>query len=198
MADFPRPETAVELHGFLGVRYFYRRCIPRGAAILAPLNYLLKCLTAKDKNFRLVWTQELEAAFQSIKTALHNTHLRSKATHCFCCHLVLSMFSGKPLLYIFYRSSAMTDACNNRKLTTSCNTKLMKRTDEIVENFACKYAFDTRSSETRRRSPSRSTTNSIIYSETPDWQTATASVWDFHRKRRVLSPTTLRRRAFDT
>lgn len=68
--DFPKPQLSSELRRYLGMVNYYRRCIPRAAALLAPLNDLLQGLPEKNKKVRLQWTPQADRAFARSKEAL--------------------------------------------------------------------------------------------------------------------------------
>ena len=70
ITDFPKPTTSTELRRFLGLFNYYRRCVPKAANILAPLNSLLQGLPPKKKNVEITWTPEADDAFQRSKDAL--------------------------------------------------------------------------------------------------------------------------------
>ena len=60
--DFPKPQTIKQVKNFLGLANFYRRHVPRMAAISSrPLTDL----TRKDSK-EFVWTQECEEAFAEV------------------------------------------------------------------------------------------------------------------------------------
>lgn len=65
--NYPRPQT-VKLRRFLGMTNFYRRFIPRAAAVQAPLNELLQG-NVKGKA-PVLWTKEAEIAFEETKDSL--------------------------------------------------------------------------------------------------------------------------------
>ncbi|MDA8002237.1 MAG: reverse transcriptase domain-containing protein, partial [Alphaproteobacteria bacterium] len=71
--DFPKPTSQRKLREFLGLVNFYRRFVPHGAAILAPLNGML----SSDQNGAspLDWSPTTEAAFSDTKEALANASL---------------------------------------------------------------------------------------------------------------------------
>ena len=71
--DFPQPCTLRQLRTFLGLVNFYHRFIPKCAAILTPLNALLK-ITATNSR-ALQWTPPATTAFNDIKEALANATL---------------------------------------------------------------------------------------------------------------------------
>ena len=63
--DFEQPKTVKALQRFLGMINFYRRFVPRIAAILRPLTDALAGAPRK-----LVWTKEMTASFEQAKAAL--------------------------------------------------------------------------------------------------------------------------------
>ncbi|KAK7922269.1 hypothetical protein WMY93_009171 [Mugilogobius chulae] len=62
----PCPRTKKEVRSFLGLAGWYRRFVPQFATIAAPLT----ALTTKDKKNPVTWTDECEAAFNTLKTLL--------------------------------------------------------------------------------------------------------------------------------
>lgn len=66
--DFPQPTTLRKLQEFLGLVNFYHRFVPRCANILAPLNALLKTISANSRT--LQWNSAATSSFQEIKKAL--------------------------------------------------------------------------------------------------------------------------------
>lgn len=67
--EFPRPDSIKQLRRFLGLVNFYRRFVPSCAALLRPLEDLLK---KSRTSTPLHWSDETQAAFESVKTALAN------------------------------------------------------------------------------------------------------------------------------
>ena len=67
MANFPRPTTVRRVRGFLGACGYYRRFIANFAGIAAPLTELTR------KNTRFHWSEEQQAAFDTLKTMMTNT-----------------------------------------------------------------------------------------------------------------------------
>ena len=61
--DAPRPRTKKELRSFLGLSGYYRKFIPHYATLATPLTDLTK----KNTPNQLVWTQDQERAFQTLK-----------------------------------------------------------------------------------------------------------------------------------
>lgn len=81
---FPQPNTLTQLRRFLGLYNFYRRCIPKAAHILAPLNKFLEGITNSKKDKKrsgknsentIQWTEEAEQSFSEAKQALANATL---------------------------------------------------------------------------------------------------------------------------
>jgi len=68
IADHPRPTNTKELQNFLGVINFYRRFVPRAAAILRPLTDALK--GSPSAKAAVEWTGERQAALVAAKAAL--------------------------------------------------------------------------------------------------------------------------------
>ncbi|KAK7930573.1 hypothetical protein WMY93_006968 [Mugilogobius chulae] len=62
----PRPRTKKEVRSFLGLTGWYRRFVPQFATIATPLT----ALTAKNQKNPVNWTEECEAAFQTLKEFL--------------------------------------------------------------------------------------------------------------------------------
>ncbi|KAK7893383.1 hypothetical protein WMY93_022535 [Mugilogobius chulae] len=62
----PRPRTKKEVRSFLGLAGWYRRFVPQFSTIAVPLT----ALTAKDQRNPVVWTEDCEVAFQTLKTCL--------------------------------------------------------------------------------------------------------------------------------
>ena len=71
--NFPQPCTLRQLRTFLGLVNFYHRFIPKYAAILMPLNSLLK--TTATNSRALQWTPLATTAFRNIKDALADATL---------------------------------------------------------------------------------------------------------------------------
>ncbi|XP_075535236.1 uncharacterized protein LOC142570790 [Dermacentor variabilis] len=70
---FTRPTTKRQLREFLGLVNYYRRFVPRCAAVLHPLHLLLS--THEGAARELLWTDDAEAAFQEIKRHLADATL---------------------------------------------------------------------------------------------------------------------------
>ncbi|XP_019251318.1 PREDICTED: uncharacterized protein LOC109230253, partial [Nicotiana attenuata] len=62
--NWPRPASATEIRSFLGLAGYYRRFVEGFSSIAAPMTRL----TQKGAQFR--WSDECEASFQKLKTAL--------------------------------------------------------------------------------------------------------------------------------
>lgn len=62
----PQPRTKKEVRSFLGLAGWYRRFVPQFATIAAPLT----ALTAKDQRNPVIWNEDCETAFQTLKTCL--------------------------------------------------------------------------------------------------------------------------------
>ena len=65
---FPQPETARQLQTYLGMVNFYRRFLPGAANVLRPLTEVLK----GGKTGKLLWTVEMQKAFQDSKRGIVN------------------------------------------------------------------------------------------------------------------------------
>jgi hypothetical protein len=72
--DFPLPKTINQLRPFLGMLNFYRRFLPQAAAAQAPLNDILSGPSIKGTK-PIVWTPELENAFDQCKLSLSRATL---------------------------------------------------------------------------------------------------------------------------
>lgn len=64
--DAPRPQTKKQVRSFLGLVGFYRSFVPNFSSIAVPLTDLTK----KGQPNKLVWGEQQELAFTSLKTAL--------------------------------------------------------------------------------------------------------------------------------
>ncbi|XP_019255113.1 PREDICTED: uncharacterized protein LOC109233700, partial [Nicotiana attenuata] len=62
--NWPRPASVTEIQSFLGLAGYYRRFVEGFSSIAAPMTRL----TQKGAQFR--WSEECEASFQKLKTAL--------------------------------------------------------------------------------------------------------------------------------
>lgn len=67
--EFKKPENIKQLRQFLGMINFYRRFVPGAATGQAPLNDVLRGPKTKGKT-AVVWTPQLEQAFQKCKESL--------------------------------------------------------------------------------------------------------------------------------
>lgn len=72
ITDFPRPSSVKSLQEFLGMMNFYNRFIPQSAAILRPLYSALKSTKPRHS---LTWSDAMNEAFTSSKSALANATL---------------------------------------------------------------------------------------------------------------------------
>ena len=64
----PRPSTIKDLQGYLGMINFYRRFIPRAAAILLPLTNALR--GDRKGSEAITWSPEMSSAFSAASSAL--------------------------------------------------------------------------------------------------------------------------------
>lgn len=69
ISEFPRPKTVEELRRFLGMLNFYRRHLPKAAAIHSKLNPFLHNARKKDKSL-IPWSDETIEAFEQCKQSL--------------------------------------------------------------------------------------------------------------------------------
>jgi len=95
--EAPRPRTKKQVRLFLGIIGYYRRCVPNFAAIAQPLTDL----TRKDQPNHVVWKDENERAFQSLKQVLTNfpvLHLPSCERQCILRTDVSNVGNGAVLL----------------------------------------------------------------------------------------------------
>ena len=67
IAKFPRPSTARQLRGFIGLCSYYRRFVQNFSTIIAPLTKLIGKRKGKDA---IDWTSEADQAFIELKKAL--------------------------------------------------------------------------------------------------------------------------------
>ena len=65
--NFKRPETATQIKRFIGTASWYRRFIKGFSTIVAPINDLLK---GKKKTNRIMWNEQAEQAFVTLKNCL--------------------------------------------------------------------------------------------------------------------------------
>src|SRR5436190_680699 len=72
--NFPKPENIKQMRQFLGTSNFYRRFIPGAANDQTMLNEVLKGPKIKKKT-AIVWTKELEQAFNNCKDSLSRATL---------------------------------------------------------------------------------------------------------------------------
>lgn len=103
------PRNKKELRRFLGMISYYREMVPNKSALTAQLNRLT------SKNVPFVWTPEVAAAFQDIKTALaHNVWLAfpdySRTFH------VFADASGRQIGGVIVQGKRII-ACFSRSLT---------------------------------------------------------------------------------
>ena len=68
--DAPRPRTVHELMKFLGLVNFQRKFVPYCSEIIAPLNEAVEHKAKNIKKKEIVWTKEMEDAFELIKKEL--------------------------------------------------------------------------------------------------------------------------------
>lgn len=73
--QFPRPSTFADLRRFLGALNFYRRFLPHAAGLQAPLTNLLGDSTQNKGAKPILWTPELNAAFEACKESLASNTL---------------------------------------------------------------------------------------------------------------------------
>ena len=66
MRDAPRPTTKQEIRWFLGLAGYYQDCIPKFAAIAAPLSDL----TRKGQPNKVVWGKPQERSYHTLKHAI--------------------------------------------------------------------------------------------------------------------------------
>ncbi len=66
------PKTIAALRSILGLLNFYRRFTSKAAEHLAPLNELLKGHPKKNDRSRILWTDELNAAFENARKSFIN------------------------------------------------------------------------------------------------------------------------------
>ena len=79
VVDWKRPETLRELRGFLGLSGYYRRFLPKYAAIASPLHNLLrghesvrrkgkkKLVVDEERSVKAKWDDPCEEAFTQLK-----------------------------------------------------------------------------------------------------------------------------------
>ncbi|XP_019252755.1 PREDICTED: uncharacterized protein LOC109231550, partial [Nicotiana attenuata] len=86
--SWPRPSSTTQIRSFLGLAGYYRRFVEGFSSIAAPMTRL----TQKGAPFQ--WTEECEASFQKLKTALTTAPI-----------LMLPTGSGRVLACVVSRSS---------------------------------------------------------------------------------------------
>ena len=64
LKEWKRPENVTEVRSFIGFCSYYQRFVKDFAGIAKPLQEITK------KNRRFTWTQDCQAAFESLKTAM--------------------------------------------------------------------------------------------------------------------------------
>lgn len=123
IAKYPRPENITQLRRFLGMINFYRKCLPRAAAVQRPLNQLLHGAKRNDKT-PIVWNEETIRAFEktkeSLKEAAQLAHPAEGATLVLSCDAsdiavgaALQQLSGEDLRPLGFFSRALTKAQKN-------------------------------------------------------------------------------------
>jgi hypothetical protein len=117
---WPAPATVTQLQSFLGLANYYRRFVKDYSAIAAPLTALCSPKLKKD----LPWTQEHQAAFEQLKTALVTApiihppdltqpfNVTTDASN-FAVGAVLTQGEGSALRTVAYESRKMTPAERN-------------------------------------------------------------------------------------
>jgi len=70
ITEFPRPKSVKEVRSFLGMANFYRKHIPKMAAISHPLTDLTKHEKGSGNPVPFVWSEECQQAFDEIKKCL--------------------------------------------------------------------------------------------------------------------------------
>ncbi|XP_075732859.1 uncharacterized protein LOC142775380 [Rhipicephalus microplus] len=66
VSEFPQPESKTAIRSFLGLTGYYQRYIPQYSEVAAPLKDALR----KNAPEKVVWSAEMEGAFQGLKAAL--------------------------------------------------------------------------------------------------------------------------------
>ena len=69
IAEYPVPQTVKDVRAFVALCSYFRKHVPKFATLAAPLN----AMTRKGVHFK--WTEECEAAFAQLKSALTNSNL---------------------------------------------------------------------------------------------------------------------------
>ena len=64
--EYSKPTTIKELRSFLGVVHFQRKFIPHCSELCQPLS----CLTGRPDREAIIWTTEMDAAFEGLKKAI--------------------------------------------------------------------------------------------------------------------------------
>lgn len=72
VASFPLPDFPKQLHQFLGLMNYYRDHVRNHSDLAKPLNHMLSRTPEKQK---LVWTEELSKAFDTLKYCVHNCRM---------------------------------------------------------------------------------------------------------------------------
>ena len=75
--QFPRPQTKTQVRRFLGMVNYYRDHITNLSMKSAPLTDLLK----KSRPTKVIWNQECDTAFRSLKSALTSAPVLRIADH---------------------------------------------------------------------------------------------------------------------
>ncbi|XP_070203545.1 uncharacterized protein [Littorina saxatilis] len=120
LANAEPPKTKKELRAFLGLAGYYRKFVPNFAGIGTPLTDATK----KGHPDKLVWTQEMQSAFQSLKDVLTSKPvmllpdndkpfvLRTDASD-YAIGAVLMQDNGKGLQPVAYASRKLNKAERN-------------------------------------------------------------------------------------
>ena len=72
VAAFPLPEFPKSLHQFLGLMNYYRDHVRNHSDLAQPLTHMLSRTPERQK---LIWTKELEKAFETLKYCVHNCRM---------------------------------------------------------------------------------------------------------------------------
>ena len=70
---WPRPETVTQVRKFLGFTNYYRKFLYRYAQIAKPLNQLISGENSKRKRAKVIWNEDCENAFLTLKELCSNT-----------------------------------------------------------------------------------------------------------------------------
>ena len=70
---WPRPETVTQVRKFLGFTNYYRKFFYRYAQIAKPLNQLILGENSKRKRTKVIWNEDCEKAFLTLKELCSNT-----------------------------------------------------------------------------------------------------------------------------